>query len=323
MSLFEKRMLHFKDGVWYVNSSSVEVLQNCYRKGEYLFDHGLKSESSKAQTFGTIVHETLAGWYMMPAEMRTSMVMIEIFNKFYTESGYEPEDGSPKTKENGLKTMLKYVDVFKDDQFEIVMHAGRPMIEWSFEYILQGNIRYFGTIDLVVRDKVTGKIYVFDHKTASALGIQFNNSWNPNHQMTGYIWALNQAGLECSDALIQGIQVMKTKWEVCRVPTHRTEENFQDWKSTVVDLVERYASYQEHGFFPHAGNHACSAFSGCQFLDLCKSSREVRKDLIERRKYEIATAKEMADDPDKFKQAREALVASAKETYEAERTRLE
>ncbi len=313
MSL-EKRMLHEKDGKWFINSSSVEVLQSCYRKGEYLFEHGLRSESSKAQAFGTLIHKVLARWYEMPSDLRNADTMTGIYEAEWKVANYTPEDDSPKTHKNGLATMLKYADVFKADDLQVVLdQAGKPMVEWSFEFELAPDIVYFGTVDMVVKDKNTDKIYVLDHKTTSALGVQFNNSWNPNHQITGYIWAISQAGFECDEALIQGIQVMKTKQEVCRVPTRRTQENFQDWKSTVVDAVLRYKSYREFGFFPHAGNHTCSGFSGCQFLDFCKASREVRKELIERKKSEIATALEIEANPEAFKNARDALAASALE----------
>ena len=44
-----KRMLEVKDGVFYVNSSSVDLIQSCRRKAYYALERGLRSEEHTSE----------------------------------------------------------------------------------------------------------------------------------------------------------------------------------------------------------------------------------------------------------------------------------
>lgn len=274
----------------HINFSSLSVMQECQRKADFMFNKGLVSEPSSAMQFGTMVHKAMQAWYLTPQCGRSPKIMANNWNWVYDESGFVPTDDR-KTKETGLAAMMKYAETFVDDDLEVINLNGGPAIEMTLEAKVATNAKVdyflFGTLDLIVKSKSTGQVYVMDHKTTTSLGSQFFQQWKPNHQVSAYILLAQKHGLECSEALIQGIQVVKTKQEVCRVPSRRSEEELQDFVATLVYEADRFMESNKNKFYPGASDYTCGAYAGCQFLDLCTASVGVRNELIKAKQNEL------------------------------------
>lgn len=263
----------------YINSSSLSIMQECQRKADFILNKGLIAESSVDQDFGTIVHKTMATWYSLPPAERTKESITAIWGTEFGNAKYTPKDNR-KTGPNGLIAMQKYADLFSSESYVVMEHEGKPMVEFEFEQkiITLSGVDYylFGTMDLVLQDAGTGKVFTMDHKTATTLGQEFMDRWKPNHQMSGYIWALQQMGYDCDTAIINGIQVVITKQEILRVPTNRTVSEIDEFLATVVYEAQRFVTNTNIGILPGASDYACTFMGGCKFLGLCQTEPKQR-----------------------------------------------
>lgn len=288
-------MFSIKGDTVRINSSSLSIMQECSRKADYMLNRGLISESSSAQDFGTLVHQALADWYLAKPSLRTKEFMVSAWTTRFTEMNYKPQDDR-KTFDTGLAALIKYATLFSDDELEVMMIDGVPCVEYPFDVLLCGNIRLFGTIDLIVKNKA-GQVFVMDHKTTTTLGESWMNLWKPNHQMSAYVYAAQALGLNCTSALVQGIQVVKTKQEVCRIETHRSFEDLDDFRSTVANEVNRFQMNTQMGFHPASSGYTCSGFGACQFLDYCKASKAQREMMILIKQQEIKALHDAKENP--------------------------
>jgi len=147
----------------------------------------------------------------------------------------------------GAWLLQKYVDTYPKDkeEFEILLDAeGKPYLEIGFAIDADEGI-YCGRIDKVVRARFDGPIwekddiFVVDHKTTKKpLNNTFAKKFNPNNQMTGYLWAVHElTGVWPKGAIINGIRVYQfqqgTEKQVedkvfTRVHTHRTPAQIRE-----------------------------------------------------------------------------------------------
>ena len=88
--------------------------------------------------------------------------------------------------------------------------------------------------------------------------------------------------------VVDGIQkknnIPKTKRGIdpckfIRLPTYRTEEELQEWKSGLVHDVLDYLKAVKMDSFPMSTG-SCSQFSGCQYMDICSVAPKLRENVI-------------------------------------------
>jgi hypothetical protein len=275
-----------------VNVSTLRILQQCQRKADYIINHELVSKVSHHADFGKIIHKVMEDYYTLPASERNAEFVASSWKKHYDEAKFVPQD-EKKTFETGLAALQKYNDMFINDDFEVVEIEGKKAIEHEFELDIfeyeAYHIRLFGTIDMIVRSKSTGEVFVLDHKTTSQLGAQFMQMWNPNHQMSCYIYATQKLGFECNAAVINGIQVVKTKQEIVRLTTRRTADQIQDFIRTIAEEAIRFDMNTTRGALYGADNYTCAEFGGCTFLPFCQADIQNRMAMIRAKQQELRT----------------------------------
>jgi hypothetical protein len=270
----------------------------------------LKNDTeSEATLFGTAIHKALEHWYGLPESLRElsdkdnklaeTFINVQDEEQFY-EGAVESirqfalkaqplkwlGDGDKRSIHNGIKILKAYFKHYLHDGLEIVLDAnGKPMVEREVEFQLYQDqrivINYHGTIDAIVRNKISGHVMVADHKTTATLGSQFYNRIKPNHQYTGYVMAAQRAlGLDTNLFLVNGIQVAKTKAEFARQTTERNEEDFNEMTSAVVASVYNLLGAIEADNFPMSAPGPCSSYGSCPYLDLCSSPSHLRETII-------------------------------------------
>lgn len=310
----EKRMLEVSElpngkKVVSINFSSLSVIHDCLRKSQYLLIQKLKSNTeSEATLFGSAIHKGLEHWYCLPESERTlsdteSKLAPTLIHAKEGDAPYvgplesirqfslkaQPlkwlADGDKRSIENGIKILKAYFKHYADDGLEVVCDANGPIVERLVEFKLYEDptviINFHGTIDMVVRNKVSGKIMVCDHKTTATLGSQFYNRIKPNHQYTGYILAAQKAlGIDTNLFMVNGIQVAKTKAEFARQVTDRNQEDFNEFTAAVVDGVYRILGAMESDNFPMSAPNSCSNYGSCSYLDICSSPASLRDTII-------------------------------------------
>lgn len=257
-----------------INASSLSLLQSCSRKAHYIFDHGFESKASAAAEYGTLIHEALASWYTLVPSSRTPAELVAAWKQFYEDSGFLPPDDK-RTLETGISVLNQYAKAYGDDRWEVVLdESGEPIIEREFEFVMIDTpavqVKWFGTIDSLVQNRETGEIAVMDHKTSSSVGKEFCSRWEVNHQLTGYIMGAREAlKMPVKKAVINGIQIAKTRSNIVRIETSRDANDFDELKQTVLQVLRQWTMMTDAKFYPMSSAFTCSAFSGCQFLEVC------------------------------------------------------
>lgn len=201
-----------------------------------------------------------------------------------------------KSLSAGLLAVQDYFDEWSldDDPLEIYVHHGAPAIEFGFALPIPGSrhpetgepIIYCGRFDMIGRE---GKSIIgLDDKTSGALGEHWRNQWRLRSQFTGYVWGASEYGVPIERFRIRGTAplVGGTKFDVAETP--RQEWKVNRWLAQLqYDLnvmCEQFKLYVEgerlniradttdlpHPFGRNF-DHACSDFSGCEFIELCES----------------------------------------------------
>lgn len=288
-----------------INYSSLNLINTCPRKADLILNQGLQSSfKSEALVFGSAFHKALEHWYTLPISLREpNSTMLKEMDAVIFNPPNEPlegamesvrqfaltgdilrhlPDGDKRGLDNALKLLKAYFKLYQNDGWEVYRDAlGEPMIEKDVSFIIYEDenlvIEYFGRVDLILKQTQTGVIAVTDHKTTATLGSQFYDRLKPNHQYTGYVLGAQKAlGIDTNKFLINGIQTAKTKQEFARQVTERTEEDFQELREAVIETVFRWLKMEERGFYPQNTPEPCGSYGACQFLELCRASKELK-----------------------------------------------
>lgn len=303
-----------------INFSSLALIQECKRKAFYSLEMGLKpKEANPALLFGTGIHKALEVFYCANRkERQTSRPVCDDFQLHvisnpnaeipenlhhgmcvrcsavwaFAQVTYEAlsalPDNDKRSLHNGMTIINSYCDSYQDDPYVVARDSLGPIIERDVQFELFSSdsvkINYFGTIDVILKNEITGKLIVCDHKTTSSLGSEFLNRIHPNFQYTGYVMAA-QRGMELnvSDFLVNGILVAKTKRDFARQITHRTAEDFKEFTDSVCMAVTDYMTANNLRTWPMTSPNPCSNYGGCTFKSLCELPANLRENMIEAR----------------------------------------
>lgn len=249
-----------------------------------------------------IIHEALAAAERGEDPMAQSWTGASISSRVGAVIGFLSKalplralpDTGARTLENGVAILNNYFNEYLGDRWAVLKDEHGPVLERKVEAQLVDdkniNIVAFGTIDAVMHDTTTGRVCVVDHKTTKSLGTDFLNRLKPNWQYCTYTWLANTAlGLKVNEFMVNGIQVAKTVRKVNRQFVTFDTWDFQEMKAAILDAVLAYITSlnvikgQEKPelFFPMSAPNPCTMWGGCEYLDVCNTSPELRENLLQ------------------------------------------
>lgn len=299
-------VLHRTRPVVRINSSSLELIQLCKRKADYVLNREFSSNEENAATlFGSAIHKALETWYCSSREDRRSdLSSCPGFEPVANSAGHDCgkcramrsfhavagplntlEMGDKRHPYNGERILETYFKKYQDDPFEVYVDKEGPVVERRLEAVLIDEpdlkVIYFGTVDCVLKDVQTAITLVTDHKTTSSLGTEFYNRLKPNFQYCGYVWLVQQVlGLNTDMFMVNGIQVAKTKTDLARQVVTYTPDDFKEWKTAVRWNVEEFLRAKEFNTWPMNAPNPCTQWGGCQFRDVCAADSSLRENML-------------------------------------------
>jgi hypothetical protein len=229
-------------------------------------EHWTARRKSAALGFGGALHEGLAAWYRT-GDPRQALNAI---NNSWPDN--LPVDDW-RTKDKALQVMYDYMQRYSREPFKVVGVPDAPMIECTFTLdtgltLEDGEpIEYGGIFDGLV--EWDGSVYVLEHKTTSQLGSFYFNQYNPNNQITGYIWAAGKlSGQRVGGAIINAVGLYKsspTKFE--RQITNRNKVQIEEWLQNVKHVCQQIRDCERRGFWP-MHTPSCTQYGRCEFHDV-------------------------------------------------------
>jgi len=160
-----------------------------------------------------------------------------------------------------LEVFTAYIAKYPTEQFKVLK------VEIPFSLDMGVGI-FAGRIDMTI--EWMKRIYVLDHKTTRALGKTFFQSFRPDIQFDGYCYAVKEMYGDCAGALINALQVAKTKNNLERYISDRVDRDFDRF----VDMFTRKAKRTQYLLDKpmeewEMNSTACSHWGECEYRDIC------------------------------------------------------
>jgi hypothetical protein len=306
------------DGVTYVkiNSSSLQLIQECLRKSRYALLEKWKPEGeSPALTFGTAIHKALEIYYRGDVADRKLPSLSDLealaFNAPTDDLGLieravagfvekaqplaQLPDSDKRSILNGIWILHSYFKAYLEDPYVAYVDDHGPFVEREFTLKIYSSanlvIELFGTIDFAFRHIANGNIVVGDHKTTSSFGFGDSSYFDrerPNHQYTGYLLGAREVfGIATTEFIVNVVEVKarpktaKAKGvSFPRQVTSRNDEDFEEFRETVVYEVKRYLEARASGIWPLGPVASCNSYGACTYKQVCSAPKSLRQNIL-------------------------------------------
>ena len=291
--------------------SRLNLYETCQRKYYFNYErHWQSSRTAAALAFGaawgTALDEVWKSLASNGSQLGTADTVNEAMMAFietYTKAGMPHPDEmdvdmlndiSPRTPQVAEAMLWEYIDARRAFLANIELLG----VEEPFVLPVYPNDPtrfYVGKMDKVYRDLSDNRVYCLDHKTTTQYAKNgffrstFTNSFSPNSQMDGYLYALlYKYAEEAQHVVIDACLVHKSVHDgYAFLPVYHSIDALNAWLWDMrrkVGDIEREAqlfanfkmavdSQQEdtlRGAYPRA-THSCHTFSPCAFVDICST----------------------------------------------------
>lgn len=215
-------------------------------------------------------------------------------------------DHNLKTRETLIRSIIWYIDHFKDDPAETVQLAnGKPAVELSFKMeldfgprggllggtaempqttgnkILDGQPYILsGHLDRVVT--FSGGTYVMDRKTSSStIGSYYFDQYDPDNQMSLYTLAAKVIyNTPVKGVIIDAAQIAVGFTRFSRGLTYRTDQQLEEFLDETKWYLRRAEEMAKENYWPR-NDKACHHYGGCTFRKVCSKNPEMREKFLE------------------------------------------
>ena len=178
-----------------------------------------------------------------------------------------------------IRSIVWYLDHFKDDEATVLITDGVPAVEYSFALPLDNDIVWCGHIDKMVL--YNDEPYVMDQKTSgSTISARFFQQFTPDIQMSGYTYAGRVIfNLPVKGVIIDAAQIAVGFTRFERGFVHRTEDQLDQWLDSSMLSILRAREDTSDNRFPMT-RPSCGNYGGCDFRDVCSASKSHSKRLL-------------------------------------------
>jgi hypothetical protein len=293
------------------DSTSLGALKTCPRYYQYTMLDGYQPKGESVHLrFGSEYHAAIQHYDIAKASGSTheEAIRLAIANLLINTSDWQVDEntraGNYKNRRTLLQLTIDYFDNYIDDPATtFILENGKPAVELSFKFELDWGPKqviasppttpevYYSTqvgtgiqpyllcghLDRVV--SFADDLFVLDHKTTTTTpSTYFFAGFNPSNQMTLYTLAGRVVlNTPIRGVIIEAAQIMlekPSKFE--RVPTHRTQDQLDEWINDLHYWFNLAESYAEADHWP-MNDTACGMYGGCKFRDVCSKSPQVRE----------------------------------------------
>lgn len=155
--------------------------------------------------------------------------------------------------------------------WEVVSYQGKPACELSFAIYLPDGFIYRGFVDVVLRNRTTGKVMVLECKTNSGGPVnpaQYKNS----AQAIGYSIVLDAIFPELSSYEVLYLVYQTKQSEYVQIPFQKSYFARALWIRELLLDVEMIKMYEESSIYPMRGESCYDFYRECEYLQHCTLS---------------------------------------------------
>lgn len=290
----------------FFDNTMVECFRRCPRK--YYFRHvrnWTPQSISAALVFGLSWHEAMDSVWASDKFDKNAIVKdaMEAFVASWKKEGMNTDDATqmtlyPRSIGRAHEMLVHYIDKYSDWLKAIeLIHVEVPFsVPLGLNTVLDTNqVLYMGRLDKVFKDpRLNNQVVICDHKTTSSDASNWYESFSPNSQVDGYLYAGKMLyGDNFWGMLIDGATVMKgTKGKekrsdrdmpigisFPRIPISRQLNQLDAWHWEVTDtisaiiadteMLDRIVDAPYLPTFPK-NTTSCFCYGSCIYKDICK-----------------------------------------------------
>jgi PD-(D/E)XK nuclease superfamily protein len=287
----------FIDGTkvqWAWDSTSLGWFKECPRKYYYHMIEGFvgRGESIHLE-YGILYHEALEHYERLRAKGDSHDQAVEQVVKSTLQNTWR--DGKPwrnardlqmddkaslKNREYLIRTIVWYLDKFKDDPAQTVIGPDGPMVELHFQFDIGRGYHLCGYLDRIV--EFQGEKFVMDRKTTtSTLGSYYFEQYDPDNQMTLYTVASQVAfKTAVKGVIIDAAQIAVGFSRFVRSFVFKTTDQLDEWMQDLYHYLNLARQCAQEEYWP-MNDKSCHKYGGCPFREICNKSPSVRDRFLE------------------------------------------
>jgi hypothetical protein len=279
------------EGLQYAwDSTSIKLAETCHYKYKLrMIDRWEPKRKSAHLLFGSWYASALERYYKYRAEagpMDTSdRALLRTVHEALCDTWIDDKpwtsDHPAKTRENLIRSIIWYVDQFKDEATEVMRLAdGKPAVEHSFTLPVDNGIVFAGHIDRLVT--YAGDPYIMDQKTTGgAIGPWYFDNFTPDTQMSMYTFAGQMIyKMPVKGVILDVAQIAVGFSRFERGFAFRSEGQLHEWYDSTMRHIEEVQENTRRNHFP-LRTTSCGLYGGCEFRAICSRSPEVREKFLE------------------------------------------
>jgi hypothetical protein len=249
--------------------STLETLYTCERKYqlEHLLVNGIPRGENEHFSFGHCIGDGIAH-YMVHQDREAALASAWL--------SYWPQIETDKKNQAKaivtLEVAFNALDNVLQD-YEVVFFEGKPAVELSFRLNVDDFYYYAGHIDIVVRNKWTGKYFIFEVKTTGLDLHDISPLYANSGQALGYSIILDRiVGEEVTNYGVLYCVCQLGKGYTPQVKILPFEKNLLDrlnWFMSLGMDVERLKRMEELGVYPKRGGSCLQYMRPCAHFNVC------------------------------------------------------
>lgn len=273
----------------YVNVTSYsqrnDSLHDCPRKYQISKQPAISSGFDITNVDFIFGHSVGAGIQAYLATSNRDVALFASFLAWNTDLDYETEFSKKKGKSSWLafiavEKFIYWWDLEMAHDWEIATFNGRPASELTFFLDCENGFYHAGHIDIILRNKKTGRYLVLEIKTTAIRNVdeaQYGNSEQP----LGYSLILDTIvkDLNATNSF-EVLYLVYSSTLRSLVPLHFTKNRSErvEWLQDLLLDHSTISTYRKLGYFPKRGK-ACWTFSSrCAFYGMCDLAAYKRSD---------------------------------------------
>lgn len=286
------------------DSHSIDAGTKCWRYYEYTILEGWTyPESNPHLTFGILFHKADEIYHKQMAAGSTHDEALLIVVRFILLATWDHGTNSPwisteptKSRKTLLRTVIWYLDKFKDQVLETVILAnGDAAVETSFRlpladlhedrstFTTPDGIEYFlcGHIDRLA--KSNGEYWITDKKTTKyGLDEYYFRQFSPNIQFTVYpIAGMIVFDTPVSGLIVDATQVLVGGSRFERREIYRTQNHMEEFLYDLQLLLREAETNARNNYYPMRRTSCGYGKASCTFRKVCTLDPAERKSFLE------------------------------------------
>jgi hypothetical protein len=154
------------------------------------------------------------------------------------------------------------------EDWELLIYKGKPAVELAFRILFPDGFTMRGSLDAVLKHKVTSEIMVFEGKTSSSSTLN-PTTYKNSSQGVGYSVILDVIAPDISSykVLYMVYLTKQQTFEMLEFP--KTYLQRATWIQELLLDVETIKLYEEHEVYPTRGESCSDWGRDCEYLSTC------------------------------------------------------